>query len=264
MLTARVLGFGLCAPGLRDFPGFVTWLCDASQPLPAGRSAQPSAARLAPTERRRAPHAVRLAVDVASQATTNGHDAAGAVFCSAFGDMANTDVILTTLARAPLEISPIRFTHSVHNAAAGHWSIVAASHAPTTALACGREGVGAALLAALLEVDRGHEPQLLVCSDTADAGALGDAARCDSDFAVALLLGAEHGNPGAPLLRGAVRVGPGRATPPRDARLRPWWGGNPAARLLPLVEDCLQPGRQGFTLPLGSGTLLAIDCETPN
>ena len=264
MFVARVLGFGLCAPGLRDFPTFVRWLRDASQLLPAGRSAQPSAAGLAPTERRRAPHAVRLAVDVASQATTNGRGAVGAVFCSAFGDMANTDVILTTLAHAPLEISPIRFTHSVHNAAAGHWSIMAASHAPTTALACGREGVGAAMLTALLEADRGHEPQLLVCSDAADAGALGDAACCDSDFAVALLLGAEHGNPGAPLLRGAVRMGQAQAAPPRDARLRPWWEGNPAARLLPLIEGCLQAGQQGFTLPLGSGTLLAIDCEAPN
>ncbi|EQD40098.1 hypothetical protein B1B_15074 [mine drainage metagenome] len=166
VLHAAVTGWGLCAPGLDDAAAFADWLRDPTRALPGGHSARPAAACMAPAEHRRAPHAVRLALEAATQALGTHHATSiGAVFCSAFGDMANTDVILSTLAQTPDQVSPTRFTHSVHNAAAGHWSMAAASHASMSALACGREGIGPALLAALLEVRASAAPQLLVLFD---------------------------------------------------------------------------------------------------
>lgn len=262
-LGATVTGLGLCAPGLDDFAAFRVWLADPRRPLPEGRAARAAAARMAPAERRRAPHAVRLALEVAGQAlgTRNGEDI-GAVFCSAFGDMANTDAILATLAQAPEQVSPTRFTHSVHNAAAGHWSMAVGSHASMSALACGREGLAAGLLAALLELEASGMPQVLVLFDAADAGALADAAPCAPDFAAALLLD-PYGTGGSIRLRAHVGPGAGEGPQPHDARLHPWHAGNPAARVLPLLETCLGTTPQRFTWPLGSGTLLVLDCE-PN
>ena len=262
-LAADLLGVGVCAPGMADADALRAWLTYADAPLPGGRDAQPAAARMAAAERRRAPHSVRMAVETATQ-VLGAHDAAavGAVFASAYGDMANADAILTALARAPQEVSPTRFTHSVHNAAAGHWSMASASHAATTALAGGSEGFGGALLAALLELQPQRPPQLLVVYDVADAGALAEAAPCTADFAAALLLAPPGTGAALARLRAEVRARRGTAaTPPVDARLLPWWQGNPAARALPLLEAVLCRRRHGFTWPLGSGTLLALDCE---
>ncbi len=261
-LHAAIIGWGLCAPGLDDAAAFADWLRDPARALPLGRHANAAAARMAPSERRRAPHAVHLALETAAQAV-GARDAAsiGAVFCSAFGDLPNTDAILGTLAQAPEQVSPTRFAHSVHNAAAGHWSMAAASHAAMSALACGREGIGPALLAALLEVQASAAPQLLVLSDVADAGALADVVPCSVDFAAALLLApVVDGQPG-PRLQAQVEDGQASADAPRDARLQPWYTGNPAARALPLLEICLGAAARRFTWPLGSGTLLTLHCE---
>ena len=261
-LQARVVGLGLCAPGLPDRDAFATWLRDNGCTLPPGREAQPIAARMAPAERRRAPRSIRLALEAATQAL-GARDPApvGMVYCSAYGDMSNTGIILDTLAQTPTAVSPTRFTHSVHNAAPGHWSMAAGSHAPTSALACGRDGFGSALLTALLEVHARALPQLLVCCDAADAGALADAAPCAMDFAGALLLAPATESGCMALLRARVLPGAAMPTPPRDTRLHPWWSGNPAAAALPLIEACLAARAQDFTWPLGSGTLLTLDCE---
>ncbi|WP_276967738.1 beta-ketoacyl synthase chain length factor [Metallibacterium scheffleri] len=261
-LHATIIGWGLCAPGLDDAAAFADWLRDPARALPVGRHANAMAARMTPTEHRRAPHAVRLALEAATQAVgARDASAIGAVFCSAFGDMANTDAILGTLAQAPDQVSPTRFTHSVHNAAAGHWSMAAASHAPMSALACGREGIGPALLAALLDMQASAAPQLVVLFDTAAAGALADVAPCSLDFAAALLLAPlVDGQPG-PRLLAQVEDGQASAHAPRDARLQPWYAGNPAARALPLLEICLGAAARRFTWPLGSGTLLTLHCE---
>lgn len=258
-LRATITGLGLCAPGFDHIDAFRAWRANPQRPLPEGRTAHASASRMAPTERRRAPHTIRLALEVASQALGT-RDAAdvGAVFCSAFGDMANTDAILATLAEAPEQLSPTRFTHSVHNAAAGHWSMAVSSHASTSALACGRDGFASGLLAALLELEASGQPQLLVLFDAADAGALADAAPCASDFAAALLLDPDAAGAG---LRLRAHVEPSTCTAPCDERPLPWHAANPAAHVLPLLEVCLDPAPQRFTWPLGSGTLLVLDCE---
>ncbi len=261
-LTADVLALGLCAPGLTDVDAFRRWHADADAPLPAGHHADAAAARMAAGERRRAPHSVHLAIEVASQALGMRDAAAiGLIHCSAYGDIANTDALLQTLTTAPRATSPTRFTHSVHNAAAGHWSMASASHAAGTALAGGRDGFGPALLAALLQLRVWPTPLLLVLSDAAAVGALADAAPCACDFAAALLLAPAQAS-GRPRLQATLHAGSAAATAPHDARLLPWWQGNPAAQVLPLLEAIGAAARRDFTWPLGSGTLLRVHCES--
>ena len=45
------------------------------------------------------------------------------VFASTHGDLAITDYMCETLATDPTAVSPTKFHNSVHNAAAGYWTI---------------------------------------------------------------------------------------------------------------------------------------------
>ena len=55
------------------------------------------------------------------------------VFTSAHGDLAVNDYMSSTLATQPTAISPTRFHNSVHNAAAGYWTIATGCHAASSA-----------------------------------------------------------------------------------------------------------------------------------
>jgi hypothetical protein len=98
--------------------GFAVWNSPQAE--------RPQAMLLPPNERRRAPDTVALALQVAQTACANARrDPAllPTVFASTYGDMAITDYMCGTLAKTPTMLSPTRFHNSVHNAAAGYWSI---------------------------------------------------------------------------------------------------------------------------------------------
>ncbi|NJO12690.1 MAG: beta-ketoacyl synthase chain length factor, partial [Gammaproteobacteria bacterium] len=91
------------------------------QAAPEPVAKRPTPNLLAPTERRRAPDTVALALEVAAHAC----EAAGrspaqlrSVFASTYGDLGISDYMCATLAGTPTLISPTRFHNSVHNAAA--------------------------------------------------------------------------------------------------------------------------------------------------
>lgn len=69
------------------------------------------------------------------------------VFASRHGEADRTLAILQDLA-AGEEISPSRFSMSVHNAVPGLWSILRQNHAPSAAIAAGPESFGWGLLQA--------------------------------------------------------------------------------------------------------------------
>ena len=95
---------------------------------------------LAANERRRAPETVAVALEVALAACSDaGRDPKRlpSVFASTHGDLAITDYMAETLAADPRAISPTRFHNSVHNAAAGYWTIGAGCMAAATAISAG-------------------------------------------------------------------------------------------------------------------------------
>ena len=95
-------------------------------PAPSAAVPRPSPALLPPAERRRAPDTVALALEVASRACeAAGRDpkSLSSVFASTHGDLAISDAICDTLAKTPSLTSPTKFHNSVHNAAAGYWTI---------------------------------------------------------------------------------------------------------------------------------------------
>src|SRR5687768_9063559 len=145
------------------------------QPALETASARPSPPLLAPTERRRAPDTVAVALEVAARAC----EAAGrkpadlpSVFASTHGDTAISDYMCATLAATPTLISPIKFHNSVHNAAAGYWSIGTGSLAPYTAISSYEYTFGEGLLEAATQVVCEQRPVLYVAFDIEAKGAL--------------------------------------------------------------------------------------------
>ena len=134
-LAATVAGIGFWADGVPSWDDARAFAAGGA--LPEGAPKRPSPGLLAPNERRRAPGTVAVALEVAQAAcAAAGRDPATlpSVFASTHGDLAITDYMCATLADAPAEISPTRFHNSVHNAAAGYWTIGTGCLRPATAV----------------------------------------------------------------------------------------------------------------------------------
>jgi len=232
-LRVYVEGVGLWSPQLADFAALQGLLAGATPAPPPGR---PAAATLPPNERRRAPESVLLAVEVAGQAVAmSGRDAAtlACVFASSHGDQPITDYMCATLAQVPAELSPIRFHNSVHNAAVGYWTIATDCHAPSTAVAAQRASFGAGLLEATSQVLTEQRAVLLVCSDTAGSGPLGEVTGCHQPFGCALVLAPRRSS--ATLARLDLQLTPPQPDTPLDEPLAGWRDDNPSAAGLPLL-----------------------------
>ena len=124
------------------------------RPPPESAATRPTPALLAPTERRRAPDTVAVALEVAAracEAAARAPQELPSVFASTHGDLAISDYMCATLVATPTLISPIKFHNSVHNAAAGYWSIGTASGAPYTAISAFQYTFAAGLLEAAMQ-----------------------------------------------------------------------------------------------------------------
>ena len=128
----------------------------------------PPPARLPPAERRRAGPSIRLAMAVADEAI--GHAAIdpqhlATVFTSSGGEGSNCHALCETLAGADRQISPTRFTNSVHNAPAGYWHIAVGSRSASTSLSAYDGSFAAGLLEAATQVLATGSEVLLVALD---------------------------------------------------------------------------------------------------
>ncbi len=169
-LEARILGVSVWGPGLQGWAASVAALSGAADYAPVPSPAPPPAI-LSAMERRRTGPVARLALAVASEAAAMSGLPAGSlrgVFASASGDGLIVGSILDDLTRsadAARLVSPTQFHNSVHNAAAGYWSIATASERPITCLACHDATWAAGLTTALAELATQGEPVLLCAYD---------------------------------------------------------------------------------------------------
>ncbi|MBV8095757.1 MAG: beta-ketoacyl synthase chain length factor [Acetobacteraceae bacterium] len=191
---AAILGMSVWGPGLEGW--------DASRPILAGlqdyvarESSPPPPSILSATERRRTGLAVRLALTAAQQASEMAGVSPGkvrAIFGTANGDGPVVHAILESLAGPDRVVSPTLFHNSVHNAAAGYWTIATRSHQPTTSLSCHDDTFAACLLKAALEVAKEPEPVLLVVYDAPLPEPLGSKRPTAAHFAAGLVLAPQH------------------------------------------------------------------------
>jgi hypothetical protein len=168
-----------------------------------------------------------------------GADSLACVFASAYGDQATTDYMCRVLARAPTELSPTRFHNSVHNAAAGYWTIATECRSPSSAVCAGAASFGIGLLEAAALACADQRAVLLVCSDTAGVGPLGELIGCTLAFGGALVL--SPGMHAGTALRLAAVAAPPRHLP-LPAACTTWMHENPSAACLPLLAMLAKGG----------------------
>lgn len=257
-LTAFVEGIGFWGSGVPSWDAARAFMADGTLPETAPRKPQPTL--LPPNERRRAPDSVALAIEVAQAAcAAAARDPATlpSVFTSTHGDLAITDYMCSTLAEAPLSISPTKFHNSVHNAAAGYWTIGTRCMASATAISGYRASFAQGLLEALALLAEGQEAVLLVAYDAESHGPLSEVSRSEGLLAGALVL-AREARQGATMI--AVRPEPEPA-PAADGALCRRYVGNAMQPMLPLFEALLGTGRT-CTLYAGPDLRLRVEVET--
>jgi len=236
-MRAYVEGVGLLGPGLRGWHASRAVLAGAEAYRPAP-TAIPASELLPPAERRRASIPVKLALAVGWEAFMSaGRNAAAtaAVFTSSSGDGEILHQICETLTTPEREVSPTRFMNSVHNAAAGYWSIATQSREPSTSLCCYDASFAAGLLECATQVAVDARPVALIAYDQPYPQPLHATRPISGEFGVALVMTPQATERSLATIDVELEPGePGESRLP-DASLEAARLGNPAARSLPLL-----------------------------
>jgi len=233
---AYIDSIAFAAPGLPDWQHAQTIL-RGEQSYTASDLPVYQPALLPPNERRRASATVRMAFRVAEAATQSSALQAtelALVFASADGDLHIAQRICTALAESQRFISPTDFHNSVHNAAAGYWSIASEARGASTAIAAYDHSFAVGLMEALGMVLVEQQPTLLVAYDLPAPTPLLDKRPVHHPVGVALILTPKRtANTVAKL---STQLTTSKATPMNEAALEAMRTGNPAARALPLLQ----------------------------
>jgi Beta-ketoacyl synthase, N-terminal domain len=197
-----------------------------------------ASALLPAAERRRTGVPVKLALAIAQEACGHaGREPAtiASVFTSSSGDGETVHHIFEALSQPEREVSPTRFHNSVHNAAAGYWSIAAQSREPSTSLCCYDASFAAGLLDATVQAKVEQIPVVLIAYDQPYPEPLHSKRPLPGVFGVALVLAPLVTSRTLAHLDVSYATGarePTRMSQPELEKLR---SGIPAARSLPLL-----------------------------
>lgn len=254
MTGVTIRSIGLLGPGL---PGWAASriVLAGDAPWLAAAVTLPPPAILPPTDRRRTGAVVRLALAVATEAAqASGLPPASlrTVFGSANGDAPTVGAILDAITTPGGFVSPTQFHNSVHNAAAGYWSIGIGSIRPATCLACDDWTFAASLMKAVAECQIEREPVLLCVYDGLMPSPLDAARSVTSVFGVAFVLAPDGDGPRLGIRWDSTAPS---APQPLQASLRLLACSNPAARALRLLEAVAQGGVHEFDLAYLDGRL---------
>jgi hypothetical protein len=260
-LSAYIQGIGLLGPGFNNWPDSQAVIGGRQPYQPAG-TVLPLPALLPAAERRRSGAIVRLALATGLEAiTAAGLDAAGLpiVFSASGGDGENCHAICEMLASDDRQISPTRFHNSVHNAAAGYWSIATGAMAPSTVLGAFDACFGAGLLEALTQVVVDDTQVALLACDTRYPEPLHSARPITDAFGIALVF-APHQSRGA-LAKISVSLTDAGADRLDDVALEHLRSTIPAARGLPLLRGIALRQERRVVLDYLDSAGLAVDIE---
>ncbi|HZE60263.1 MAG TPA: beta-ketoacyl synthase chain length factor [Burkholderiales bacterium] len=253
-------GVGLLGPGLGGWQRGRKVLA-RREPYEYAPTAVKASELLPAAERRRAGVPVNLALAVGREAFLSaGHDPAAtvAVFTSSSGDGEILHRMCETLATAEREISPTSFLNSVHNVAAGYWSIATKCQEASTSLCVHDASFAAGLLETAAQASAEQRAVALIAYDGPYPEPLHAARSIHDKFAMALLITPIAGERACAMMELRFVPSPGRETRMQDGRLETLRTGNPAARSLPLLA-ALAGGKPGeVVLPYLQDSHLAI------
>lgn len=146
---------------------------------------------LPPRLRRRMSSATRLALVAGERACKDAVvdiSSIPSVFASIVGEIKITDTLCRNIAEKRLPISPTQFHNSVHNTAAGYWSMITKNRHATQAIGAGENTLVMGLLESHCQLQMTTEQILLICYEEMAPEPLVTGEQV-SDCAVAFLLG---------------------------------------------------------------------------
>jgi hypothetical protein len=163
VIPAYLKKWAAWAPGLEDEQAWLGW---CAEPRALAVEGHPEAGFLPALLRRRCSALTRIVLTVAFGCCDQEERAqVGSVFASRHGNINESIDLLERLAlRQPL--SPTRFSHSVHNAQAGLFSIAAGNRRASSSIAAEEDTFGCGWLEALTFLERFPDtPVLLVMAE---------------------------------------------------------------------------------------------------
>lgn len=254
-----VEGIGIVGPGLAGWMASRTVL-DGTEAYRTVPTVVAASNLLPAAERRRTPMAVKIALAAGEEAFRNaGRDAVATatVFASSSSDGDTLHQMCETLTTAEREVSPTRFHNSVHNAAAGYWSIATRCREPSTSLGCYDASFAAGLLEAAVQIGTGV-PVGLITYNQPYPEPLHSVRPISASFGAALVMTPQPGDNAFARLDIEFVPSPGQATRMSDAALEAARLGNPAARALPLLAVLARGGGGIVVLDFLSGAQLRV------
>ncbi len=188
MVDCYLNAVGICSDGIENWQQFERLLRDPAGYTPE-KMTRYSPAMLPPNERRRASQLVRLAFRSIEQLGDSLDDCSySMVFASSGGDYDIFHKVCTALARDEKVISPTQFHNSVHNAAAGYWSIATGNRKASTTISAYDFSFAMGLLESLWQLEAGEEAVLFSCYDMTPPPPLNQLRLIKQDFSLALAL----------------------------------------------------------------------------
>jgi hypothetical protein len=261
MNPAIVSGIGLMGPGLHGWSASREILAGVTSYV-ATECHKPLGICLRAAERRRATLVTRLALDVASEALGNNPPSrVTSIFTSSGGEVEIIHGIFDQLASEDRRLSPTAFHNSVHNAAAGYWSIASGSHHTADSLCAYDDSFGTGLGEALLRCAAGERDVLLVAVDLPPLFPIAEFRQVTQPFAVALLLNASVEQAKLASLEGHFESIPPSPVALNDPLLESLRLANPAARSLSLLMAIAAGRKESLSLGYGMGGSLMLGVE---
>lgn len=258
-LTAYIEGIGLLGPGLTNWPSSQPILT-GQQPYHSQKTILPPPVLLASAERRRSGAAVKLSLAIGLEAVTAaGIDAATlpSVFSASGGDGDNCHAICEMLASDDRQISPTRFHNSVHNAAAGYWSIATGAMTPSSVLSAYDASFGAGLLEAMTQVVIDNTRTVLLAYDTRYPEPLHSTRPISDAFGISLVLAPQQSSQS--LAKMTISLTDTGADQMADTELERLRISIPAARGLPLLQSIAMQQHTQVILDYLDTTRIAVD-----
>lgn len=268
-VKCKITGIGAWGPGFTSWEALKNLLInESSDPLPDASVPKPGV--IPANERRRAPLPVKLAVETSTQAT----EASGVspkdlacVFGSGLGDTEITDYMCRVLTTEQKQLSPTKFHNSVHNAAAGYWTISTDCMKSANSVAAYHETAGISLLEAVSQCAEENAPVLISLFDTKAHKVYREIFSNDVPFAASVIIAPENNadTPCIATLEIAVEAKAKAHQPLNSEQLNPIYQQNPAAKILVLLEAIANDSKTNtLSMPLNHHTSLNIRVKTNN
>ena len=261
MRPVTVSGIGLLGPRLPGWSASRAILTGA-QPYVPDEIPVPVGSCLRPAERRRATAVTRWALDVAHEALGDTpHSDVTSIFTSSGGEVEVIHGIFEQLACQDRRLSPTAFHNSVHNAAAGYWSIASGSRRSADSLCAFDDSFGTGLGEALLRCISGERNVLLIAVDLPPLFPISEFRPVTQPFALGLLLNGSDDSLALAHIKGHYSPALPTQAQLTNPALETLRLANPAARSLPLLTAIAVGRPETLSFGYGMGGSLHLRIE---